>query len=65
MKKRIHKKSWSPKVKPYELHNIFAHVDEKQYDMRRNKPLEWWNRMVEKVMAFNKNFTQKEVKANA
>lgn len=64
MKKRIHSKTWTPKVKPYELHNIFAHLDEKQIDLRRNKPNEWWQRMLEKVKSFNKKYIKKAGNAN-
>ena len=65
MKKRIHSKTWTPKVNPYELHNIFAHLDKKQIDLRRNKPNEWWQRMLEKVKSFNKKYIKKAGNANA
>lgn len=65
MKKRIHSKTWTPKVKPYELHNIFAHLDEKQIDLRRNRPVEWWENVLKKAKAFNKKYIEKAGNANA
>lgn len=65
MKKRIHSETWTPKVKPYELHNIFTHLDEKQIDLRRNRPSAWWQRMLEKAKAFNKKYIEKAGNANA
>lgn len=65
MKKRIHSKTWTPKVKPYELHNIFAHLDEKQIYLRRTKPVEWWENVLKKAKAFNKKYIEKAGNANA
>lgn len=65
MQKRIHKKSWQPKVNQHYLNNIFAHLDEKQYDLRRSKPMEWWQHMLEKAKAFNEKYIKKGDKVNA
>lgn len=65
MQKRIHKNSWRPKVNPHYLNNIFAHLDEKQFDMRKSKPIEWWERMLAKAKELNEKFIGKKVITNA
>lgn len=65
MQKRIHKKSWSPKVDPHYLNNIFAHLDEKQYDLRKTKPKKWWERMLAKAKELNEKYIKKVGEAGA
>ena len=59
MQKRIHKKSWNSKVNPHYLNNIFAHLDEKQYDLRISKPSVWWEHMLAKVKNLNEKYIKK------
>lgn len=49
MKKRTHRKKWNAKTNKHDMAIIRTRLNEKQFDLKRKKPLTWRQKFLEKL----------------